>query len=73
MNKEINTDWVITVLFWFFLWGLWVHRFYNWKIWTWILMIITLGWLWIWWLVDWIIIVLWKFEKKDGTVITINK
>jgi len=72
MNNEFNSDWIVTVLLWFFLGMLWVHRFYNWKIWTGILMIFTLWGLWIWWLIDGIIIVLWKFEKKDGSILTVK-
>lgn len=73
MEKEINKEWIITVLLWFFLWYFWVHRFYNWKIWTGLLMLFTFGWFWIWWLVDWIIILVWNFRHKDGTLIGFYK
>lgn len=64
--KNLNMEWVITLILWFFLWFLWLHRFYNWKVWTWILMIVTFWGLWIWWLIDWIMIVLGKFTTAEN-------
>jgi len=52
--------------------GLGIHRFYNGKIATGILMIITLGRLGIWVLIDIIMIVLGKFTTKRGKLITIK-
>ncbi len=72
-EKEFNKEWILTSLLWFFLGALWVHRFYNGKIGTWILMILTFGGLWIWWLIDWIFLVMEKFTTKDWTIITIKK
>lgn len=72
-EKAINKEWIITLVLWFFLWIIWAHRFYNWKIWTWILMLLTLGWLWIWALIDGIIIIVGNFKAKDWTVISIKK
>jgi len=69
---KLNSEWIITLLLSFFLWILWVHRFYNWKIWTWILMILTLWWLGIWATIDFIFILVWKFKKKDWTIIPIK-
>lgn len=72
MEKEINSTWIITLLLWFFLGMLGVHRFFNWKVWTGILMILTLGWLWIWWLIDWIMIILWKFTDAESKFVRIK-
>ncbi len=69
---EFNTDWIVTLLLCVFLWGLWVHRFYNWKIGTWILMLLTFWGFWIWWTIDLIIVVVWKFTNKDGVLIAIK-
>lgn len=71
MNKTINADWVITLLFAFFLGMLGVHRFYNGKIGTGILMIFTLGGFGIWTLIDLILIALGKFKNKQGQYVTI--
>lgn len=71
--KELNTEWIITLLLCLFIWVFWVHRFYNWKIWTWLLMIFTLGWLWIWATIDLIFIVVWRFKDKDWNIIPIKK
>ncbi len=72
MQKDININWVITFTLWFFLGMLGIHRFFNWKVWTGILMIITLGWLWIWWLIDGIIIVMWKFTDAENNFIPVK-
>ncbi len=70
-EKEFSKEWIVMMLLWFFLGWLWVHRFYLWKVWTWILMLITFWGLWIWWIVDGIILVMGNFEKKDGTKIPV--
>ena len=72
-EKTLNQDWIISMLLWFFLGVIWVHRFYNGKIGTGILMILTLWGLGVWALIDWIFLIMWKFTKKDGTIITIKK
>ncbi len=72
METEINTTWIITLILWFFLWVLWIHRFYNWKVGTWILMLLTLGWFWIWWLIDWIIIVMGKFTDAENKFVKVT-
>ena len=72
MNEELNKEYIITLLLCFFLWVLWVHRFYNWKVWTWLLMLFTFWWLWIWAFVDLIIEAVWNFKHKDGTLISIK-
>lgn len=72
VQKELSTTWVITIILWFFLWMLGLHRFFNWKVWTWILMIITFGWLGIWWLIDGIMIVLGKFTDAENKFVKIQ-
>jgi TM2 domain-containing membrane protein YozV len=42
-TTELNTTWVITLLLWFFVGMLGIHRFFNGKVGTGILMIITFG------------------------------
>jgi TM2 domain-containing membrane protein YozV len=75
LEKEENTmaksekGFVPTLLFCFFLGTFGVHRFYVGKIGTGILMIITLGGLGIWTLIDFILIVCSKFKDKDGLYI----
>ena len=54
----------------FFLGGLGVHRFYVGKIGTGILMLLTLGGLGIWALIDFIIAICGKFTDSDGKVIS---
>lgn len=72
-EKVINTDWAITLILCFFLGGIGIHRFYNGKIGTGILMILTLGGLGIWVLIDLIMIALGKFTDKEGKEIPIKK
>jgi TM2 domain-containing membrane protein YozV len=71
-KTKLNPEWIITtilvILFGFF--G--VHRFYNRKIGTGILMIITIGGLGIWVLIDFIMILLSKFKDSHGEYIKIE-
>ncbi len=69
---KLNPEWLITLALCFFLGMLGVHRFYNGKIGTGILMIITFGGLGIWALIDLIIVAFGKFTHKNGTVITVR-
>lgn len=69
---DISKDWLITVLLCFFVGFLGVHRFYNGKIGTGILMLITFGGLGIWSIIDLIIIIVGRFTDKNGNYITIN-
>ena len=61
-----SKSWLVTLLLCIFLGGLGVHRFYTGKIGTGILMLIPLGGLGIWVLVDLIMIAIGKFKDKQG-------
>ena len=73
MSEPIGTisekGFVPTILLCFFLGGLGVHRFYVGKIGTGILMLLTLGGLGIWTLIDFIIIACGNFTDKEGNQI----
>jgi TM2 domain-containing membrane protein YozV len=68
-NNEISTKWLTVFLLSFFLGELGVDRFYVGKIGTGILKLLTFGGCGIWWLIDWIMILLGSFTDKDGNVI----
>ncbi|MGL5415575.1 MAG: zinc-ribbon domain and TM2 domain-containing protein [Clostridium sp.] len=57
---------VVAALLCFFLGGLGIHRFYTGKIGTGILMILTLGGLGVWTIIDFIMILCGAFKDKDG-------
>lgn len=71
-DMRINPEWMITFALVFFLGVIGVHRFYNGKIGTGILMILTLGGLGIWVTIDLIMVLFGKFTKKDGTLISVR-
>ena len=74
INKE-KEYWLITLILCFFLGGLGIHRLYNKKIITGLLQLITLGGLGIWTLIDFILILLNKFEieiDKDNNNVELN-
>jgi TM2 domain-containing membrane protein YozV len=67
--EKSEKGFVPTLLLCIFLGGFGVHRFYVGKIGTGLLMLITLGGLGIWTLIDIIMIVVGKFTDKQGLVV----
>ena len=65
-TKTSSIDWLALFLLTFFVGVLGVHRFYVGKIGTGVLMLITLGGLGVWFLVDLILVVTGQFTNKDG-------
>ena len=61
-----TTDWLTLFLLTFFVGVLGVHRFYVGKIGTRFLMLLTLGGIGVWFLVDLILVVTGQFTNKDG-------
>ena len=66
-NPKSEKGYVPMILLCFFLGGLGVHRFYAGKVGTGILMLLTLGGLGIWTLIDFVIIVLGNCINKTST------
>ena len=69
LDSSIRTnsiDWLALFLLTFFVGVLGVHRFYVGKIGTGVLMLITLGGLGVWLLVDLLLVVTGQFTNKDG-------
>ena len=64
-----DKDFITTLLLCIFLGGLGVHRFFVDKMGTGVLMLVTLGGLGIWWIIDIILIVTSSFEDSEGRVI----
>ena len=64
-----NNKWLVTLLLCLLLGEFGVHRFYNGKIGTGILQLITLGGCGIWALIDLIMIITGNFTDKDGNPI----
>ncbi len=64
-----DKDFITTLLICVFLGGLGVHRFFVDKMGTGVLMLVTLGGLGIWWIIDIILIVTSSFEDSEGRVI----
>ncbi|MFB6341213.1 TM2 domain-containing protein [Saccharicrinis sp. FJH62] len=71
INPEQKSDrnFVAMLLLCFFLGSLGVHRFYAGKIGTGILMLITIGGLGIWTIIDFIMIAVGSFKDKEGRYI----
>lgn len=61
---------LVLALVCFFLGGLGIHRFMVGKIGTGVLMLVTLGGLGIWTLIDFIMILMGKFSDKEGRPVT---
>ncbi|MEU0488178.1 TM2 domain-containing protein [Nocardiopsis changdeensis] len=59
-------NWLVTVLLSFFLGYLGVHRFYAGKIGTGVLMLVTCGGVGVWALIDFIMVLLGRFQDSDG-------
>lgn len=72
IGRGTNNQWLITFLLCWFFGVFGVHRFYNGKIGTGILMLITFGGLGIWWMVDFIIIIVGRFRDSEGNEIRIR-
>ncbi len=70
MSNSSNHSKVTLALICFFLGGLGVHRFMVGKVGTGILMLLTLGGIGIWTLIDFIMILVGSFTDKDGNKIT---
>ena len=65
-TKTNSIDWLALFLLTFFVGVLGVHRFYVGKIGTGVLVLITLGGLGVWFLVDLLLVVTGQFTNKDG-------
>ena len=65
-TKTNSIDWLALFLLTFFVGVLGVHRFYVGKIGTGVLMLITLGGLGVWFVVDLVLVVTGQFTNKDG-------
>jgi TM2 domain-containing membrane protein YozV len=70
MSEKSDKDWIVVILLCLFLGGFGVHRFFVGKTGTGIAMLLTLGGLGIWSLIDLIMIIVGKFEDGDGNLIT---
>lgn len=68
-QRKSDKGFVPTVLLCFFLGTLGIHRFYVGKIGTGILQLITLGGFGIWYLIDFVMIILGNFTDKNGLYI----
>lgn len=68
--EKSSKSFIAAILLCFFLGSLGIHRFYVGKIGTGILQIITLGGLGVWVLIDFIMIIIGKFQDSEGRRIT---
>lgn len=65
-----DRNFIVMVLLSFFLGGFGAHRFYAGKLGTGVLMLLTLGGLGVWTLIDFIMILMGKFEDGEGRTIS---
>ena len=68
-SEPSDKDFITTLLICVFLGGLGVHRFFVDKMGTGVLMLVTLGGLGLWWIIDIILIVTGSLEDSEGKVI----
>ena len=74
INQKISDSYspksyIACVLFCFFFGIFGVHRFYVGKVWTGLLMLITLGGFFIWSVVDLVLIIIGEFKDKSGRLV----
>ena len=68
-GSQQSNKWLIVLLLCFFLGGLGIHRFYVGKTASGVAQLLTCGGCGIWWLVDFIMILLGNFTDSEGNVI----
>ena len=71
MKSEKNGIITLLLVFFFGFWGF--HRFYVGKIGTGILMLFSAGGLFIWWIIDIVMVISGKFKDKENQIIVIEK
>ena len=65
-DDDSDRSFVAAILLCFFLGVLGVHRFYAGKIGTGILLLLTGGGLGVWWIVDFVLIAIGRFQDREG-------
>jgi TM2 domain-containing membrane protein YozV len=71
-NKTLNSNWLATFLLCFIFGVFGVHRFYLGRVGTGILMLITLGGLGIWYIIDLILIIVGQMRDSHGNYVKIQ-